>query len=292
MNQRLTTHATFQIERVYPASLERVFAAWSDRTAKARWFQPSEEFDFRFGGREISRGGPSGGPVFTFEAHYQEIVQSERLVYTYSLDKGETRLSVSVVTIELIPVSDGVKLIYTEQGAFLDGSDTPEIREQGTKDMLDLLGKSLGKSNPDSFELLSERKFDVPRDLVYRAWTEPELLAQWWGPNGFTNTFHSFDPRPGGVWELTMHGPNGASFPNRNVFREIGPARIVVQHESKPHFLLASTFEDVDGGTAMTFRQTFETEEEFRKLKPVCEEANEQNLDRLGSVLKKLCESV
>lgn len=290
MKQRYTTHSTFQIERIYRAAPERVFSAWSDRSAKARWFQPAEVFDFRVGGREFSQGGPAGGPVFTFDAYYQEIVLNERLVYTYSLDQGDIRISVSIATIELIPTSDGTKLVFTEQGTFFDGQDTPEQREQGTKELLDLLGKSLGESNAEIFELVSRRKLDAPRNLVYRAWTEPELLAQWWGPNGFTNTFHTFDLRPGGVWEYTMHGPGGADYPNRNVFHEIGPECIVLRHESRPHFILTSTFEDVDDKTEITFRQTFETEEEYKKLKPICEEANEQNLDRLGSLLKRLYE--
>lgn len=288
MKQRFTTHATFQIERTYLAAPERVFAAWSEPGAKARWFQPAEVFDFRVGGREMSRGGPPGGPIYTFEAYYQEIVPNERLVYTYSLDQGESRMSVSISTIEIMPTRDGVKLTYTEQGTFFDGHDTPEQREQGTKEMLDLLGKSLGESNAAAFELVSRRKLNAPRDLVYKAWTEPELLAQWWGPNGFTNTFHAFDLRPGGVWEYTMHSPDGADFPNRSVFHEIGPERIVLRHESRPHFILTSTFEEADGGTEITFRQTFETEEEYSKLKPICEEANEQNLDRLGSLLRTI----
>jgi uncharacterized protein YndB with AHSA1/START domain len=288
MKPRFTTHATFQIERIYLATPERVFAAWSDRSAKARWFQPAEAFDFRVGGREFSQGGPAGGPVFTFDAYYQEIVPNERLVYSYSLDQGELRISVSIATIELIPTSEGTKLVFTEQGTFFDGHDTPEQREQGTKELLDLLGKSLGESNAETFELVSRRKLNAPRNLVYRAWTEPELLAQWWGPNGFTNTFHTFDLRPGGVWEFTMHGPDGTDYPNRSNFHEIGPECIVLRHETGPHFILTSTFEDVDGGTEITFRQTFETEKEYKTLKPICEEANEQNLDRLGSLLNRL----
>ena len=288
MKQRFTTHSTFRIERIYLASPERVFAAWSDRSAKARWYQPAEVFDFRVGGREFSRGGPAGGPVFTFDAYYQEIVPDERLVYTYSLDQGELRISVSIATIELFPTSEGTKLVFTEQGTFFDGHDTPEQREQGTKELLGLLGKSLGESNAETFELVSRRKLDAPRNLVYRAWTEPELLAQWWGPNGFTNTFHTFDLKPEGVWEYTMHGPDGANYPNRNVFQEIKPERIVLRHETGHHFILTATFEDIDGGTEITFRQTLESKEDYNKLKPICEEGNEQNLDRLASLLKRL----
>jgi|GEM_PF-772980 len=290
MKQRFTTHSTFRIERMYRTSPERVFKAWSNQAAKARWYQPAEVFDFRVGGREVGRGGPPGGPVFTFEAYYQEIVPNERLVYTYSLDMGEARMSVSIATIELTPDGEGTKLVFTEQGAFFDGLDTPEQREHGTKELLNLLGKSLGEANADAFELVSRRRFNFPRHTVYRAWTEPELLAQWWGPDGFTNTFHAFELRPGGTWEFTMHGPDGTDYPNRNVFHEIDPDRIVLRHESNPHFMLTATFEEVDGGTELTFRQAFETRELYEQLKPMCEEANEQNLDRLGSLLNRIAE--
>jgi len=288
MNKRFTTHATFRIERIYRAAPERVFSAWSERRAKARWFQPAAVFDFRVGGREFSQGGPQGGPVFTFDAQYQEIVPNERLVYTYSLDQGETRISVSIATIELIPTGEGTKLVFTEQGTFFDGHDTPEQREQGTNELLDLLGNSLGDSNPDTFELVSRRKLDAPRSLVYRAWAEPELLARWWGPHGFTNTFHTFDFRPEGVWEYTMHDQDGQDYPNRNVFQEIGPECIVLSHETGHRFMMTVAFEDVDGGTEITFRQTLASKEDYDTLKPICEEGNEQNLDRLASLLKGL----
>jgi uncharacterized protein YndB with AHSA1/START domain len=137
-------------------------------------------------------------------------------------------------------------------------------------------------------ELVSSRTLGAPLDLVYRAWTEPELLAQWWGPNGFTNTFHTFDLRPEGTWEFTMHGPDGQDYPNRNVFQEIGRERIVLRHATGHHFIMTATFMDVDGGTEVTFRQTLASKEDYDKLKPICEDGNEQSLDRLGSLLKKL----
>lgn len=86
-----------------------------------------------------------------------------------------------------------------------------------------------------------------------------------------------------------MHGPDGADYPNRNVFQEIGPECIVLRHETGHHFILTATFEDVDGGTEITFRQTLASKEDYNKFKPICEEGNEQNLDRLGSLLKRLC---
>jgi len=143
MSERFVKHATFVVERTYAAAAEQVYRAWSDPEAKAKWFSPAEQFDFRVGGREYSSGGPPEGPVFTFDAVYQEIVPEQRIVYSYTLDSNGQRISVSLTTIELIPVEEGTRLIFTEQGAFFDGLDTPEIREHGTNEMLDALGRSL-----------------------------------------------------------------------------------------------------------------------------------------------------
>lgn len=141
MNERFVKHATFVVERTYAASPERVFGVWSDPAAKAKWFSKPEIFEFRVGGREYSRGGPPEGPIFTFDASYQELVPDQRIVYTYTLDMGDTRVSVSITTVELIQVEGATKLIFTEQGTFFDGYDTPEAREHGTGIMLDALGK-------------------------------------------------------------------------------------------------------------------------------------------------------
>lgn len=143
MNERSAKHATFVIERNYEASPAKAFAAWADPVAKARWFTKADEFEFRVGGRETSHGGPPGGPVYTFDAQYQEIVPDQRIVYSYVLDQDETRISVSVVTVEFKSEGTGTRLIYTEQGVFLDGHDTPEQREHGTKLMLDKLGDTV-----------------------------------------------------------------------------------------------------------------------------------------------------
>lgn len=149
MNKRFVTHDTFVIERTYDASPDRVFAAWADPVAKARWFPKPEEFDFRVGGREINHNCQPGSPVYTYDACYQEIVPDQRIVYTYTIDIDETRISVSVTTVEFIPIGTATQLIYTEQGAFLDGHDTPADREHGTKVMLDKLGEEL-RSEPAS----------------------------------------------------------------------------------------------------------------------------------------------
>jgi uncharacterized protein YndB with AHSA1/START domain len=150
MTERSVTHATFVIERDYDAAPARVFAAWADPVAKARWFQGPEDWgpdehalDFRVGGRETSRGGPSGGPVHIYEARYMEIVPDERIIFAYDLHLDERRISVSLATVELKPNGAGTRLIYTEQGAFLDGWDEVGLREEGTGELLDALQQYL-----------------------------------------------------------------------------------------------------------------------------------------------------
>jgi uncharacterized protein YndB with AHSA1/START domain len=143
MNEHYVKHATFVVERTYDASPERVYQAWADPDVKAQWFSRADVFEFRVGGREYSTGGAPEGPIMTFDAHYQEIVPEQRIVYTYTLDSGDTRISVSLTTIELIPMEGGTKLVFTEQGAFFDGYDTPEVREHGTNEMLKALDNIL-----------------------------------------------------------------------------------------------------------------------------------------------------
>jgi len=149
MPQRSTAHATFVIERTYDASPARVFAACSDPAVKARWFgDPTDanakyELDFRVGGRERNLSGPPGGPVYTYEARYEEIVPDQRIVSTYTMDLDRTRISISVATLELQPAGAGTRLTYTEQGAFLDSLDQPKDREHGCGELLDQLGAEL-----------------------------------------------------------------------------------------------------------------------------------------------------
>jgi uncharacterized protein YndB with AHSA1/START domain len=150
MSKRSVTHATFVLERVYPVAPARVFNAFADPKAKAKWFagppdwdQGKVALDFRVGGTEVNEGGPKGGPWSIFNALYQDIVPNERIVYTYEMTLDGKRISVSVASIELRPEGSGTRLVLTEQGAYLDGWDHPDQREAGTKGLLDALGAAL-----------------------------------------------------------------------------------------------------------------------------------------------------
>ncbi len=140
-------------------------------------------------------------------------------------------------------------------------------------------------------EIVTVRVVDAPREAVWRAWTDAEHLARWWGPNGFTNTFDAFEPRPGGEWRFTMHGPDGKDYKNRSVFVEVAPPeRIVFDHISGHFFRLTGTFDEAGGKTRVTFRQTFETAAECAKVKGFAVDANEQNMDRLAAELKRMAD--
>ncbi|MHA6481828.1 SRPBCC family protein [Paenibacillus sp. strain BS8-2] len=301
MNKKFVNHGTFVIDKTYPASREQVYEAMANAEAKARWFTKPEVFEFRVGGREFSSGESPDGGLFTFDATYQEIVPLERIVYTYVLDLNGLRFSVSITTIELSDVDGGTKLTFTEQGAFFDGLDAIENREHGSKELLELLGKSLAENGdmaaaemeddttitPGKWEYAHARWYDFSQEEVYRAWSQPELLTKWFGPNGFTSTFSEFDFREGGFWRFTFHGPDGTDYANEHKFIEIQPGeRIVFDHLGAPEFRLTATFTEQGGRTRVTFRQQFKDENVFESVRSFCPDSNEQNLDRLQALLE------
>ena len=112
-------------------------------------------------------------------------------------------------------------------------------------------------------ELVFERLLNAPRALVFKVWTDPVHIVQWWGPNGFTNTNHGMDVSTNGVWRFTMHGPDGTDYKNKIMFLEITePERIVYRHsddeDTEPiHFHVTVTFDAHGNKTLLTMRMVF-----------------------------------
>lgn len=130
------------------------------------------------------------------------------------------------------------------------------------------------------------RVFNAAPEAVFGAFRDPALLARWWGPEGFRNTFQTFDFREGGDWVFIMHGPDGTDYPNQARFLEIRPPnRIRIQHVNLPHFLLTVDLEPAPGGTDLTWVGDFEDSAFAEKARGFLERANEQNLDRLEGLL-------
>ncbi len=154
MTERSVTHATFRIERTYEAATpEQVFFAFADKASKRRWFVEGEgwqidgfEMDFRVGGIERSSFRFQGGPQVSNETVYHDIVENQRLVCAYSMTVGENRISVSLGTIEISATEGGTKLVYTEQGAYLDGHDNVAQREAGCRELYEALAVELQRN--------------------------------------------------------------------------------------------------------------------------------------------------
>ena len=155
MEERSVTHQTFTIERGYRVRPERVFAAFADPETKRRWFAESEtneteafEMDFRVGGGEYARyrfkaGTPFEGAILTNQTSYLDIVTNRRIIIAYAMSIGDHRFSASLATFEFLPTEAGTNLIFTEQGAYFEGSDGPQLRESGWRKLLDQLATEL-----------------------------------------------------------------------------------------------------------------------------------------------------
>jgi uncharacterized protein YndB with AHSA1/START domain len=144
-------------------------------------------------------------------------------------------------------------------------------------------------ATPDC-EIVSTRIINASRELVYRAWTEPNHLKNWWGPAGFTNTFNEFDFRVGGKWNFIMHGPEKGNYANECEFIKIEkPSLIAWKRFSKPIFQVVATFEEVsEDKTKIIFKMLFTAADECQKVKKIAVDKNEENFDRLENELTKM----
>ena len=133
-------------------------------------------------------------------------------------------------------------------------------------------------------------KREIPADpaTVFGAFANPELLAKWWGPAGFTNTFNQFEFREGGKWVFVMHGPDGTNYHNESEFAEIIPEqKVVIRHIVQPVFTLTVQLSATENGSLVEWNQEFESEEVAKNVAHIVIPSNEQNLDRLTGVVRK-----
>lgn len=156
-------------------------------------------------------------------------------------------------------------------------------------------------AQPDDRAVVFTRVFDAPPDLVFRAWVDPMLMQEWWGPQGFSNPVCELDARPGGTWRIHMRGPDGTVYPIKGVYREITrPERLVsttLADESSessvwgesgppPASLMTVTFDGQDGKTNLTIHSLFDSRaDRDAVLKMGAEEGWAQSLDRLATLL-------
>ncbi len=125
--------------------------------------------------------------------------------------------------------------------------------------------------SPAQRELIVTRSFNAPRELVWKAWTDPHHLAKWWGPVGFTAGDCKMDVRPGGEFSLNLRGPDGKPYPCKGTYQDITPPeRIILAGAGEcghpcgsgvpPHAVVTVTFTEKRGGTQLTILTRFNSE--------------------------------
>lgn len=145
--------------------------------------------------------------------------------------------------------------------------------------------------NPNSDrKIFSSRVLNYPVETVYEAFSNPEHLKNWWGPEGFTNTIHEFDLKPNGKWILTMHGPEKGNYENSSVFKIVEPMKLITwTRVSQPFFDMEIGFNKIDESkTEISFLMIFDTVEECEKIRKFAEPKNEENFDRLEKEILKM----
>jgi len=289
-----------RLTRVFDAPRSLVFRAWTDPEHLARWWGPHGwtnprcEFDARPGGAIfVEMSGPDG-TRHPMGGTVREVTAPERLVFSCGVLLEDGSFHFEVLNTVTFSESDGkttvslhAQVVNAQPGyeQFWKGAST------GWRQSLEKLEDSLGPVRT----ITAVRGFDAPRKLVWDAMTDPKQVVHWWGPRGFSATVHEMDLSPGGRWTLTLHGPDGANYPNQSTFLEVvPPERLVFRHEGRREggpgvsFVATWTFSEIEEGfTVVEIRMVFPTAEdrEFvaREFKAV--EGAGQTLERLGEHL-------
>jgi uncharacterized protein YndB with AHSA1/START domain len=147
------------------------------------------------------------------------------------------------------------------------------------------------QSNTKDREISVSRTLNAPVDLVWEVWTKPEHIANWWGPNGFTNTISKMEVNSGGEWDLVMHGPDGTDYKNKSIFKEVIPfKKLVYEHISAPKFTSTITFEAQGDQTHIHWHMLFEKAEQLIQVVKTfkADEGLKQNVEKLSAYLAGL----
>ncbi|HEY6074613.1 MAG TPA: SRPBCC family protein [Anaerolineales bacterium] len=156
------------------------------------------------------------------------------------------------------------------------------------------MNKTKLTAEPGKQVITSTRVFDAPRDLVFKTYTDPGLLAQWWGPSRYTTRVEVMDVKPGGRWRFIQSDGKGPEEAFHGVYHDIVPSEQIIQtfeYEGIPghHVILETiTFEDQNGKTKMTDQMVFQSlEDRDGMLQAGMEEGSTESMDRFEALLKK-----
>ena len=299
MKSNSTEDRELVITRIFKAPRELVFRVWTDMEHVGKWWGPTGftntilEMEVREGGMwRFIMHGPDGVDYPNL-IEFQEVVKPERLVFAHGSDEDPGQFQVTVIFEE-----ENYSTKITMRMVFRSKEERDMVVEkygaiEGNKQTMDRLEKHLLEMEKFDQEIVTRRVFPFSAVQVFKAWMEPEHLVRWWGPKGFSNTFHEFEWKIGGEWAFTMHGPDGVAYPNKSIFVDIKEnQRIVFDHVSNHHFRAIVTFDSVDGNTKLSFHMIHNSKEESNRVKHYLVPANEENFDRLEHELRRMNDSV
>jgi uncharacterized protein YndB with AHSA1/START domain len=258
------------LTRVFTAPRALVFQAWTDPAHVRQWWGPNGfsvprcDWVAQAGGAiHLDMRGPDG-VTFPMIGHFETIEPPSLLVFRSSAlnPRGEALFDVEN-TVTFMELEGQTILTVSVRVVHATAAAAPHLQGApiGWAQTLERLRGHLGEI-PDepraNRAIVAERVLAAPRDRVWRMWTDPSEVACWWGPDGFTTTVESMDVRVGGLWRLTMHGPDGRDYPNLTVYTEVtAPSRLVYHHVSHPPFEHVVTFTDEGPATRVRVEMVF-----------------------------------
>lgn len=282
------------IERTYNAPKDLVWQAITDNKLMKQWyfnmadFKPEVGFEFSFSGHG------SDGTEYVHLCKILEVVPGEKLSHSwrYRDQPGD-----SVVTFELFEDGNGTRLKLTHTGLETFPQKSKDFGvDSFTAGWTHILGTGLKEFSEKAARSTSlSRLLNAPRELVWQVWTQPEHLAKWWGPNGFTISGVKMDTQPGGTLQFIMHGEDGTDYTNRIEYAEVTePAKLVYWHGAGPgrsdnDFYVTVTFEEQDGKTLLTMNSLFPSREMLEMLieKVNAIERGKETLAKLAAYVEK-----
>ncbi|MFC6763855.1 SRPBCC family protein [Natrinema soli] len=308
-----TIETSLTIQRTFDAPRERVFRAFTDSDELEQWFAPGDlqpavhtlepEPD-----GELSVSFLDGGDRTEIEGTYEDVVEHERIVHTWNYPgESESRL-----TVEFRDDDGGCELVLTHErigpSREYSAEENAYLYEEGWSSALVKLeavlrgrGRTMTENTTDEAAIetsertmIVSRQFDAPRERVFDAWTDPDQVDRWWGPDGFSTTTDEMDVTPGGVWVFEMVGPEGETFPNRIAYDEVERPESLAYTQGSPddpeQFEVTVTFEEeAEDETELAMKMRFPSAADLDDaLEFGADDGAEQTLGRLAEHLSRL----
>ena len=294
------------LDRAYAAPKSLVWRAWTDPEMLGKWLCPKDfvvtnvEVDLKIGGKWRSGMRSPEGIDYSMGGVYKTLDAPNRLVFTHAweddLASGHIPGHESLIEIDLNEFEGMTRMTFRVTG--LTSEESRDGQKIGWSQAFENQGRALALESPngelESRSLAFTRLYPHSRKRVWKAWTDPDALTQWWGPNGFTTTTYEMDVCSGGRWRFTMHGPDGRDYKNLVSYVAVDePTFLAYQHsdddEGDIHFFAEVHLTKEDMNTRLDFRMTFESIEILRRVVEEfgAEEGANQTLTRLADYLKE-----